>query len=579
MKAGDNKGKKLKKSYAIKPAEPAGFSGFLRLACIFIILLLSFLAVHKSTGYGFVNYDDDVYVYNNPSIRQFDISSLVSFFTGNVGQYPPMVMVVFSLLYHLFGLEPAAYHITNIILHLANTLLVFLLASRLKPGIITATVAALLFGIHPLHIESVAWVTELKDVLYSFFFLCGLLCYFRYRNDAGRLRYYYLTLALFILSCLSKGMAVVFPVILVLIDYYLTRSFSGIRWVNKLPFFVIAAVWGIITILTQSEMGAVGHESYFLPRQILLASYGSMFYIIKMFVPLNLAAFYPLPQGTGFSLPPAYYISFAGMIALSAIVYRFRKSAILVFGLLFYMVNLALVLQIIPVGMAVTADRYFYLSSFGLFIIIGAGYEWMFNKYRKQRFVLIAAAIIIISSLIVLSNHQTNYWRSSISLWDNVLKNADANPGYSVAYLNRGNARSDAGDIDGAYSDYSKAIELKPDKAEAFNNRGMILAMRKEFEAAQNDFDKALSIFPDFANALNNRGNVRRSLGNLQGALDDYSLAIQYKPAYADAYSNRGIIYFLSGDMQSACNDWKKAAGLGSANASKYLQQYCDASE
>jgi len=579
LKASLYKGKQPKDDISKKLDLSVDKSGNLRTVLLLVILVLSLLAIYKSAGYGFVNYDDDVYVYNNSSIRELKLSSLVSFFTGNVGQYPPLVMVVFSLLYHFFGLEPTAYHVTNVIFHFANTALVFLLASRLKPGIVTASVAALLFGIHPLHIESVAWVTELKDVLYTFFFLAGLISYMNYRNNTVKTRYYIFTLLFFILSCLSKGMAVVFPVIIVLIDYYFEKSFSGIKWLDKLPFFVIAVFWGVLTISTQSEMGAVGHENYFLPRQIIIATYGAMFYIVKMFVPINLAVFYPLPEGTGFSLPLVYYLSFAGIIALSFIVYRFRKSAMLVFGFLFYLVNTALVLQIIPVGMAVTADRYFYLSSFGLFIILGAGFEWMFNKYRKQKFILIPVAIVITFSLIMISNRQTSNWRNSISLWDNVLNSANTNPRYSVAYLNRGNARSDAGDIDGALSDYSKAIELKTDKAEAYNNRGLIFAMKNDFEAAEVDFTKALSIYPDFASALNNRGNVRRALGDLTGAFDDYNTAIKCKPEYADAISNRGIVYFITGDTASACNDWQQAANLGSNNASNYVQQYCSRSE
>jgi hypothetical protein len=579
LKAEAKKGKKLQKNSAKELAQPAGFSGKLRFVFLFIIIAMSFLAVYKSAGYGFVNYDDDVYVYNNSSIREFGFSSLVSFFTGNVGQYPPSVMVVFSLLYHFFGLDPAAYHSINIIFHLANTLLVFFLVMKLRPGLITATVAALLFGIHPLHVESVAWITELKDVLYTFFFLAGLLSYLAYRNNSAKTRNYVFSLGFFILSCFSKGMAVVFPVILVLIDFYFEKSFLKIKWLNKLPFFVIAAAWGFITVFTQSQIGAVSNENYFLPRSILIVFYGSMFYIVKMFLPVNLSAFYPLPTGTGFSLPLVYYFSFAGIAGLTYLLYRFRKSVVFVFGTLFYLVNLALVLQIIPVGMAVTADRYFYLSSFGLFFIAGAGFEWMYNRYLQQRFIIISASIVISFSLIMLSNHQIAYWKSSISLWDNVLKNASTNHRYSVAFLNRGNARSDTGDMDGAIDDYSKAIGLDSRKAEAYNNRGMILAMRSNFEEAEMDFSKALSIFPDYATAFNNRGNVRRSLGNLSGALDDYSKAIMNKPGYADAYSNRGIVYFLTGDTLSACNDWQNAANLGSVNAKNYLQQYCSTSK
>ena len=540
-----------------------------------IIALSAWFAMSYALKCGFVNYDDNLYVYGNLKIRNLSLQSFASFFTGNTGQYPPLVMLMFSALYSLSGPDPSVYHLANLIFHVANAVLLFYLASRLNLGQIAATVAAVLFGAHPLHVESVAWITELKDVQYTFFFLAGLLSYLRYRNDAGRLRYYYLSLALFILSCLSKGMAVVFPVALLLTDYYLDGSIPKRRWLEKIPFLAVALLWGILTLVTQESMGAVGSTGYFLPRNILLAAYGLMFYMVKMFVPVNLAAFYPLPAGSGFSLPAVYYAALAAVTGLGILVFYFRKYRILVFGFLFYAVNLLLVLQMIPVGTAVTADRYFYLSSVGLFLLIGAGCDYIYGNLKKFRLPILISGLALMLLMVRVSYRQATTWKDSITLWDNVLQDADSNPRYSLAYLNRGNAFGDAGNTDGAMNDYNRAIELDPRNADAYNNRGLIFAVNENYPEAEKDFSMALSIHPDQANALNNRGNVRRFLGDFSGAVEDFSNAIKYKPGYADAYSNRGIVYYISGDPGRACNDWQKAAELGSQAAASYIQQYC----
>ncbi len=546
-------------------------------ASLALIALFSCLAMWNSIYNGFVNYDDNIYIYENPAIRNFSIHGLMTFFSGNVGQYPPLVMIIYTTLHYYFKLDPLPYHTVNLALHVLNSLLVFLFIYNFDKRLIAALVAGLLFGVHPLHVESVAWATELKDVLYTFFFLLGLLAYQRYQLPFAKRKYLIFALLLFILSCFSKGMAVVFPLILLLMDYFKTQKISRKQLKEKIPFFVVAIAWGLITFITQQSMGATSSSdsiSWF--QRFFIASYGALFYIRKMFLPTELTAFYAFPINAGGSLPLIFYITPLIILVLCAAVYfsgKYRKA--LSFGLLFYIVNLLLVLQIIPVGMAVTADRYFYLSSVGLFFLAGFTIDTILEIKPKLKSSVLSAFVMITALLAVSTHTQVKTWENSISLWNNVVKDAGSFPGYALAFTNRGDARSDEQDFDGAIQDYNTAIRLNPMYIDAYNNRGLIKGLHRDYLGAKQDFDEAIRIRPDYAKAYNNRGNANRYLGDLAGALNDFNMAISIKPTYMDAYLNRGIIQYLSGNDMAACGDWMKVQQSGSKAADQLLNDYC----
>jgi len=542
-----------------------------------LIVLVTYATLKNVLWNGFVNYDDNVYIYENESINDLSGSSLISFFTGNVGQHPPLTMVTLAIMHYFFGLEPMPYHALSLVLHLLNSVLVFILVFRLSKSNLASLVAGMLFGIHPLHVESVAWATELKDVLYAFFFLLAWISYLVYKSRERGISFYILALFFFILSCFSKGMAVVLPLVLLVSDYYQDNRLLRKDWLNKVPFFLIALTWGILTFITQSALGATsGSDAFGFAERLFVVCYGVCWYLIKAVLPLELSAFYPFPVERGGSLPLIIYLSPVLLAALAAgIYYSGRLRKILVAGFLLFLVNLVLVLQLIPVGMAITADRYFYLSSIGLFFILGMGAQSVLDINRKLRTVTLVLLVFAFTAFAVLSNRQVSIWESSITLWNQVLMEAKPYRGYALAYTNRADSRSDRGEFEKAMEDYDRALELNPEYVDALNNRGMIRGLQQQYQEAIRDFDEAIRIRPDFAKAYNNRGNARRFLGDADGALQDFTRAINIKPTYLDAYINRGILFYLTGDSLAACSDWKFVQRSGSRAADQLVKDYC----
>ena len=569
-------------SGSLKPLETgkkiAGIqSGWLIAACLLLISLVTWFTFQHSLWNGFVNYDDNIYVYENEAIKDFNSDGLISFFTGNVGQYPPLTMMVFSLIHHFAGLNPQPYHTVNLLLHILNSLLVFFFIYHIDRKIIAALIAGLLFGVHPLHVESVAWITELKDVLYSFFFLLALISYQLFTASRKNRYLYFLTLLFFLLSCLSKGMAVVFPLVLLALDRYQSGKIDQKAWIEKIPFFIIALIWGLLTLITQQSMGAVGGtDAIGWFERIFISAYGSIWYLVKMIVPLNLSVLYPMPVSEGGGLPLIIYLSpFAAVVIAIGTIKARKVRKILVFGVLFYLINLLLVLQLIPVGMAITADRYFYLSSVGIFFIVASLPGQLAEKSHGLRTVVFIAVVICITILSGLTHTQVKVWENSVTLWNQVLKKHEPYRGYALAYTNRGDAYSDRNDFEAAIRDYDRALELNPVYVDALNNRGLIRGLRQQYTEALKDFDEAIRIRPDFAKAYNNRGNAKRFLGDGEGALMDFNKAIEIKPNYLDARVNRGIIFFLIGNKQAACNDWQYVKDAGSGGADQLLLDYC----
>ncbi|MCK9617487.1 MAG: tetratricopeptide repeat protein [Lentimicrobiaceae bacterium] len=543
---------------------------------VFLIVALSFLPMINALKCGFVNLDDNIYIYENSLIRHLSWNTFFNFFSGNIGQYPPLVMFIYSVIYHYFELNPFYYHFVNLLLHTCNSVLVFIFIYRFHHKLIAATITGLLFAVHPLHVESVVWATELKDVLYTFFFIGGLLAYQSYSFTNKKIKYLIISFFFFVFSCFSKGMAVVFPLILLLIDYLIDGKINWKKLPGKIPFFVFALFWGYLTFITQNETGAVGHINS-VAQRLFIACYGFLFYIVKMVVPINLSVFYPAKIQAGVSLPFIYLVSPVFLLMLILIVLYFAKySHIIIFGFLFYLFTVILILQLIPVGFQVTAERYFYLSSVGLFMIVGYMIDYCIRYFKKHKYIILGVSGIVILLLAIKTDRQTKIWKNSLSLWNNALYDAGNYSDYAFVYTNRGDAYGNLGDYNSALRDYSKAIELDPGFENALNNRGVIKGILRDYEGAKIDFDAVLALHPDYVKALNNRGNIYRFLGDFPHAFQDFSKAITIKPDYWDAYLNRGIISYFSGNLFSACADWKKIKNAGSPIADELLLKYCN---
>lgn len=514
------------------------------------ILLTTFLAFIPALKAGFVTWDDGGYVNDNQLIR--DLSNLKLILTTPVqGNYHPLTIFSLAINYAISGMEPWSYHLFNLLFHLLNCFLVFRLALLLsKRNIIIAFTTAILFGIHPMHVESVAWVSERKDVLYGLFFLAGLIAYTKYA-DSGSRKQFNIAILFFLLSLLSKPAAVIFPIVLFCIDLLRKRKLSYKTIIEKIPFFVLALLGGILTIYAQTSAGATGQDVFSLGSRILFGFYSIMMYFVKMILPLNLSPFYPLPPIKQ-DLAPEYFLAPFFFIGLAILFfYTLKKIRPVAFGILFYLVNLLLVLQFFTVGSAIIAERYTYIPYIGLFYALG----FCIDRFARSK--LSKASIIIIPVTILLgivTYKQASVWNDSASLWDQAIKNQPS----SKAYCNRAILFSDENNDSLAIEYYNKAIMMNSVEIEGYTNRGNIYFFQNKLDLAYQDFNKALSINPDFIPALDNMGSLYGKQGQYESAIKYFDKAIALQPDYKSAYYNRGVANMALNSNEKAIMDFEK---------------------
>lgn len=355
---------------------------------ICIILILTSLFFSSSLKNSFVNIDDDFYVINNPVIKSISIDNIkkifVSFFMSN---YQPLTILSYSLDYHFFKLNPFGYHLTNFIFHLFNCLLVFWLIMLLGKRIFIALIAAVLFGVHPLHVESVAWISERKDVLYAFFFLAAMISYLYYLRTSHLSKYYYFSMIFFILSLLSKAMAITLPLVFLLFDYFVPRGNKKLLFVDKIPFFILSFIFGYIAVFAQYSTGAVRQcEVFNIMDKILVVNLAIIFYLSKILVPIKLSCLYPYAIISGEPLALSFLLSSFFVVIIGFVVFLFRRfSKKVIFSSLFFLITVLPVLQFIPIGMTIVADRYTYIPSIGIFYGIGECLLWFCTKKIKYQ--------------------------------------------------------------------------------------------------------------------------------------------------------------------------------------------------
>jgi len=536
-----------------------------------LILIITFAAFYPSLKNGFFKWDDDLYVTENPVIQNFSFNSVKQIFTSFfVGNYQPVTILSYLFEYRFFKLDPFGYHLMGLALHLCNCLLVFWLIYMLTRNIPVSFITAILFGIHPLHVESVAWVSERKDVLYALFFLSAAICYCYYLRERKIRGYYLLSLALFILALLSKAMAVTLPFVLLLIDYFNNRKADKRMFMDKIPFLILSFIFGAVAVIAQHSSGAIRSESlvnFF--NKIGIAGYSIIFYLHKILAPIKLSCFY-LYSGIKDIFP--LLSSFAVFIILLTVVILSGKyTRKIIFGSAFFLITILPVLQFIPIGGTIVADRYAYVASLGIFYILAEGVFWLFTgKIKHSRLlqcIILAALIAMTSVLASLTWERCQAWRDGISLWNDVLSKY---PNVATAYFSRGNAYKDQRNIQQATSDYNKAIEINPDYFEAYVNRGNAYKDQGNIQQAISDYTKAIAINPNYAEGYSNRGNVYKDQGSIQQAISDYSRAIEINPNLAGAYSNRGLVYNKQSNFIQAISDFTKAIEINPNLAEAY---------
>ncbi len=570
---------KYKKQIQVKKAPATPVTGVQKKAwkippwAIYAVLTLTAVIYLRSLFNGFVTWDDDGYVCKNKDIMDFSFNGIKTIFSSfYVGNYQPLSMLTYLFEYRLFGLNPFPYHLLNMLLHLANVFLVYLFIKKLSGQEFTAVFVAAIFGVHPMHVESVAWIAERKDVLYTVFYLGALTAYLNFMKSGFnfKARYYWVCILLFILSLLSKSASVTLPVIMLAIDIYKKRKFSVKLFAEKVPFFLLSLLFGIIALFSQEESLSDFTPFYTVFERIFLFTYTISYYIIMMIAPVNLSAmhYYPDKFATN-TLPWEFFASLPFLLFIIFIIVkpsRMRREKI--FGTAFFLIVISIMLQVISVGVAITSERYTYVSYIGTFFIIG---HWISKIQRPERLKL---AMIVSGIFILMFSYLTwdriGVWKSGITLFDDVVKKYPESP---VAFKTRAFFKNELKDYDGALQDFNMALQLNPNINECLASRGKILIDKKQYQAALADLNKSLTMDTTAADVFNNRGMAYQGMNDTAAALRDFNKAIKKDPKMQSAYNNRCILRAIMGNISGAIEDADKAILLNPKESNSYCNR------
>lgn len=550
----------VKKLSKAKPSKDRSGLAWALIPAIIIITIIAFLPIKDL---GFVNWDDPAYVLKNEYVQLSAENIKTAFLAGIHPDYPkgiatnyhPLTMISLMINHSISGLEAGSYHWTNLIIHLVNVYLSFLFFLLIigKENKLLAALGALIFAIHPLHVESVAWISERKDVLFMMFYLLGLNHYLRFKKQ--KTKSIIPVIGFFVLSLLSKPSAVTFPIVLILIDYLLDSKYEWKSIANKIPFLVLSLIFGFITINIQGDVAVGDIERFNFIEKISFASYGLSYYLVKFLVPTSTTAFHPYPPSG--QLPA--FISMSPLLVLGligSIAYFFRKNKIVVFGVLFFAVNLALTLQFIQVGPSVVSDRYTYLPYHGLILILISFCIYIFKIKPKLKPIVYGVLGLWLSIMLFRTFNQTKVWKDSKVLWNNVLKKY---PGCHYAYKGRAEYYYKNNEYKEAMSDIEKAMERYENEFMVQSMRGNVLRQMGNYPEAINALNKAILLKPDEADLYNNRANAFIRANQSNKAKDDYEKCLQLNPNHKEALSNIGAYYFSINDYKSAIEKFTEA--------------------
>jgi tetratricopeptide (TPR) repeat protein len=506
---------------------------------IYVTLAVSaFLVFWQVRNFDFVDYDDDVYVFDNPHVLNGLTADTVSWAvtTGYGAFWHPLTWLSLILDGQFYGSNPAGFHLTNLFLHIINTLLLFMVLKKMTGGLWQSAFVAALFALHPLHVESVAWISERKDVLSTFFWLLTMLAYAQYVKKPGAARYL-LVLLIFALGLMAKPMLVTLPFVFLLLDYWpFERKISRRVLAEKIPFIVLSIAASVVAFFAQHSSGSISSFTA-LPLKFRIgnALISYLIYIEKMFFPAGLSPFYPHPVE---NISVFYAIISAVFLLLVTIaVIRFAKNhRYLVTGWFWYLGTLIPVLGIIQVGNHAMADRYTYITLTGLFIIIAWGVPELFAK----KTILGVLMIIVLTTLGIFAHRQTGFWKNSFALFSHANNVTQNN---YVAYNNLGSAYARLGNYTESIKLYSQAIVFKPDYAMANYNLGIVYdKLSRPNEAIEAD-SQAIRLKPDYAQVYYNLGVVYDKLNRSDEAIEAYNQAIRIRSDYAKPHLGLGVVY------------------------------------
>ena len=524
-------------------------------AALVVLTLAGFGGV---LGNGFVGYDDGVYVAANEQVRnglRGDAVAWALTATEN-SNWHPVTWLSHMLDVQLFGLEAGKHHRTSLALHAANVALLFLLLVRMTGALWRPAFVAALFAIHPLHVESVAWIAERKDVLSTVFWLLTLGAWLHWLSSRTAARYA-LVLVFFAFGLMAKPMLVTLPFTLLLLDYWpLKRATLPPLWKEKLPLFAMAAASCVVTVVAQRAGGAIQSlESFTFPERLANASLAYAGYLGKTFWPASLAVFYPYPHAGLAS--PAVLGSALLLIGITVAAFRFGATfPYVAFGWLWYVGTLVPVIGLVQVGQQSMADRYTYVPLIGIFVAIAWGLAELGSRSRAARSIVAAGAACSIAGLFVLTRVQVGTWADSVSLFTHALAVTSHN---WTAHNNLGGVFSEQGKTEDAIAQFEQALRIRPDFAEGHYNLALALDRSGRLPEAIEQYGEALRLRPDYAEAHYNLGNTLLRSGRLPEAIEQYGSALRLRPDDANAHNNLAIALNRSGRRAEAIAQYREA--------------------
>jgi tetratricopeptide (TPR) repeat protein len=538
---------------------------------IYLALALGTFVVFRPVhSFDFVNYDDNIYITENLHIKTgLTLSGIIRAFTSpHAGMWHPLTTLSHMLDCELFGLNPLGHHLTNLFFHIANTMLLFWVLKRMTGAIWPSAFVAAVFALHPLNVESVAWVSERKNVLSTFFWLLTMAAYTRYVKcpSVGR---YLLILFVFALGLMAKPMLVTLPFVLLLLDYWpfgrlQRKTLSSLAW-EKIPFFALSILLSIVTFVVQRSAGVMG-QAVNLNYRIANALVSYVRYVGKMVWPSRLAVFYPYP---GAALPiwqvvaAVIFLIFVSVCVIGLLRNR-RYPAV---GWLWYLGTLVPVIGLVQVGGQAMADRYAYVPLIGIFIMVAWGLNDLFAKWRYRRPAFAASALMVLLVLAVCTVLQLSYWRNSITLFEHAIAVTSGN---YIAHNGLAKPLYQQGRLDEAIAHYTESLRINPNFADTHIGLGIVLYERGQTDEAFLHFTRALQLDPNSPSAHFNLGVAFARQGKIDQAATHFTQALRIAPEFGIVYDKVAHAFIQQGKLEQAITLCHKAIRMLPAEPAVY---------
>lgn len=515
---------------------------------ISIIAIAVFVIYKSCLSAALTNWDEGIYVQKNPYIKDLSISNIKRLFSEPVfGVYAPLSFLSFSIDYYFAGLDGSHYHTINVVLHLLNCTWLFWIILKISSNNTVAFITTFLFAIHPMQVEAVAWVASRKDVLYTFFYFASWWTYIKHLQAKSGKRFLIASFLLFVCSLLSKNQAVTLPVILLLTQLLMEKKWKAVRMAELSLFFLLSLIMGLYT-LSYAKGEALDYRTPFTFIEKIyysIIAFGD--YIIKFISPTQLSSIYNFTESSA----SLFYIRlFTGLILTIALIWaviKFKnRIPWLSFGLLFFAVNIFLLLHVFATNSSLIYERFSYVAYIGFAFIIATAISRLKGRIRIASLV---ALTIFSSWLIYLSYERTKIWNNGMSLWSDIIKK---NPEAEQAYNNRGRILIAEKKYDEALVDINKALELEPNLSQAYNNLGIIYNSKNKKAEAIKAFDKSLELSPQMTSTRINRAIYYTEAGEYDKAISDLKQCLKQEPGNEESYRLLGIAYAKTDNMDLA---------------------------